>query len=29
MATAQSAHCVDATRALAKASVKWWKEHQD
>jgi len=22
-----SARCVDATRALAKASVKWWKQH--
>ena len=24
-----SAQCVDATRALAKACVKWWKENQD
>jgi aspartate racemase len=26
---AVSAQCVDATRALAKACVKWWKENQD
>ncbi|MCE9638688.1 MAG: aspartate/glutamate racemase family protein, partial [Betaproteobacteria bacterium] len=24
-----AAQCVDATRALAKACVKWWKENQD
>ena len=26
---ALSNHCVDATRALAKACVKWWQENQD
>jgi hypothetical protein len=24
-----SARCVDATRALAKACVKWWEKNQD
>ena len=28
IAPALAAHCVDATRALAKASVKWWQENQ-